>query len=77
MKKERVIFHITNCFRNQENKDSPRVKRSRTDDVGHLLNQNITSDIVTASPTVIPFSLGTFLFLSLKRRKLIFFSFVF
>ncbi|CAG9537168.1 unnamed protein product [Cercopithifilaria johnstoni] len=45
--------------RNQENKDSPKVKRSRTDDTGHLLNRSITSDVAAtaaASPTITPFS---------------------
>ncbi|VDN94416.1 unnamed protein product [Brugia pahangi] len=41
--------------RNQENKDSRKVKRSRTDDIGHLLNRNITNDAI-ASPTIAPFS---------------------
>lgn len=58
---------LTICFRNQENKDSPKVKRSRTDDIGHLLNRNIISDVggaatAVASPTVTPFSTSIFFF---------------
>uniref|UniRef100_A0A0R3S7H7 Myelin transcription factor 1-like protein n=1 Tax=Elaeophora elaphi TaxID=1147741 RepID=A0A0R3S7H7_9BILA len=42
--------------RNQEN--SPKVKRSRTDDNSHLLNRNITNDVAAtaAASPIMPFS---------------------